>query len=128
MPIGWLSALKMIPWGEVIEATPHVVKAARNLFRSTRKTGAPAASGASPDEALLPVGDTGAALRQLQQRVQRLEAEQRQSAELIATLAEQNAQVVQAIEVLRVRTRLLLRVTVVLVVVAAGLLVWAWRH
>ncbi|MDF1483678.1 hypothetical protein PY257_00465 [Ramlibacter sp. H39-3-26] len=127
MAIGWLSALKMIPWGEVIEATPHVVKAARNLFRSTRKAST-ASDGDGLPETLAPAGDAETALRQLQRHVQRLEAEQRQSAELIATLAEQNAQVVQAIEVLRVRTRLLLRATAVLGVVAAGLLAWVLRH
>src|SRR2546427_2006056 len=33
MAISWITALKLVPWGDVIEATPQVVKAAKNLLR-----------------------------------------------------------------------------------------------
>ncbi|MEG2975286.1 MAG: hypothetical protein RR882_04280, partial [Comamonas sp.] len=29
----WISALKLVPWGEVIKATPQVVKAAQSLLK-----------------------------------------------------------------------------------------------
>ena len=33
MAISWITALKLVPWGDVIEATPQVVKAAKSLLR-----------------------------------------------------------------------------------------------
>jgi hypothetical protein len=35
----WLTALKLVPWGDVIEATPKVVGAARKLFSSSKGAG-----------------------------------------------------------------------------------------
>ena len=37
MAIGWMTALKLVPWGDVIEATPQILQAARRLMGSTRK-------------------------------------------------------------------------------------------
>ena len=31
MAISWIAALKLVPWGDVIEAAPHVLKAAKGL-------------------------------------------------------------------------------------------------
>ena len=56
-----------------------------------------------------------------------LEQEQQESAVLIQSLAEQNAQVVQAVEVLRQRQQLLTVAVGVLAVGCAGLLVWVLR-
>ena len=33
MAISWISALKMVPWSEVIKATPQVVKAAQSMLK-----------------------------------------------------------------------------------------------
>ena len=33
MAISWIAALKLVPWGDVIEAAPHVLKAAKGLLR-----------------------------------------------------------------------------------------------
>nr|WP_245951521.1 hypothetical protein [Paracidovorax anthurii] len=91
-----MTALKLVPWGEVIEATPQIVQAARRLLGASRRPaetapGAPAAP--SPEE-------TAAMLLE---RVQRLEAEQQASAQLIQSLAEQNALLVRTVETLRVQ-------------------------
>ena len=32
MAVGWMSALKLVPWGDVIEATPQIMQAARKLI------------------------------------------------------------------------------------------------
>ena len=45
MAISWITALKLVPWGDVIEATPQVVKAAKSLLR---KKDAEQAVGAQP--------------------------------------------------------------------------------
>lgn len=120
MPLPWLSALKLIPWGDVISATPQIVKGARNLYDGVR-------GGAAKKAAARPAGTTSVTtplsadpqalavhVQQLQERVQTLEDEQARSAELIQSLAEQNAQVVAAVEALRQRSRTLLRLTVAL--------------
>ena len=123
MAIGWLTALKVIPWGDVIEATPGIVKGARKIFTRTQQTDTPVAPHHTPA--------TGAELQdrvlQLEARLAQVSEQQGASAQLIETLAEQNARVVEAIEILRVRTRLLLWLSVVLGVVVAGLVAWSLR-
>lgn len=58
-------------------------------------------------------------------RILALEDEQRASAVLIQSLAEQNAQVVRAVDALRVRSQRLLAAVCVLTAATAGLLAWA---
>lgn len=104
MAVGWVAALKLVPWGDVLEATPQILQAAKKLLGSTRQGTADAAAGTlagAGDAATPPVA---LQLQQLRERVARLEQEQQESAVLIQSLAEQNAQVVQAVEVLRLRT------------------------
>ena len=36
MAFGWITALKIIPWKDVLESAPHIVKAAKNLYAGTR--------------------------------------------------------------------------------------------
>ena len=129
MAAGWVAALKLVPWGDVIEATPQILQAARKLLGTTQKGNAEAAAGALEEgaggEPAIPVA---LQLQHLRDRVARLEQEQQESALLIQSLAEQNAQVVQAVEVLRQRHR---RLTVAVGVLAAGgigLLVWVLRQ
>ena len=61
----------------------------------------------------------------LRARILALEEEQRASAVLIQSLAEQNAQGVRAVDALRVRSQRLLAAVCVLAVATAGLLAWA---
>ena len=35
--VGWVTALKLVPWGDVIEATPQILQAAKKLLGATRK-------------------------------------------------------------------------------------------
>jgi hypothetical protein len=110
MPVGWMTALKLVPWGDVIEATPQIVQAARRLM------------GRSADEQAQAQHAATVTLQALQERVAQLEDEQVQSARLIQQLAEQNAQVVRAVEALRVRGQRLLWATVALSAACAVLL------
>ncbi len=120
MAIPWLTALKVIPWGDVIEHAPKVLKAARKLMEKPVSGAAAASSGTAvdaPDAAPPSLGELKnrliAAQAQLDQQA-RLQAETSQT---LAELAEQNARLVGAVDALRLRTRVLL------VVVAALLLV-----
>ena len=127
MAVGWVTALKLVPWGDVLEATPQILQAAKKLLGSTRQGTADAAAGTlagAGDAATPPVA---LQLQQLRERVARLEQEQQESAVLIQSLAEQNAQVVQAVEVLRLRNQRLTAAIALLGAVCAGLIVWALR-
>ena len=128
MAVGWVTALKLVPWGDVLEATPQILQAAKKLLGSTRQGTADAAAGT-----LAGAGDAGTPpvtlqLQQCRERVARLEQEQQESAVLIQSLAEQNAQVVQAVEVLRLRNQRLTAAIALLGAVCAGLIVWALRQ
>ena len=128
MAVGWVTALTLVPWGDVLEATPQILQAAKKLLGSTRQGTADAAAGTlagAGDAATPPVA---LQLQQLRERVARLEQEQQESAVLIQSLAEQNAQVVQAVEVLRLRNQRLTAAIALLGAVCAGLIVWALRQ
>lgn len=92
MAIPWLTALKVIPWGDVIQHAPKVLSAARKLLDRS-----PAEPPPTKDE--------------FQERM----------AKTLADLAEQNTRLVNAVEVLRVRTRILMWVTVLLALAVLGL-------
>jgi len=122
MAIGWMSALKIIPWGDVIDAAPGIVKGARKIFRRSEEAAA---------QAGVTVADAGEDLApriaQLDVSLARLAEQQQATAQLMESLAEQNAQVVRAIDVLRVRTRLLMVACAVLAITLAGVVAWALR-
>jgi hypothetical protein len=107
----WMTALKIIPWGNVVESAPHIVKAAKHLFSATKKE-------KSDFSADWQTGDTSGSLdkrvRFLEAKLIELRDEQRSSAELIKSLAEQNALMVEAIEVFRVRVKMLLTVCILM--------------
>lgn len=129
MPIPWLTALKVIPWGDVIEHAPKVLKGARDLLNQQRQRRRETAEPApAPDAAAIEApGPTPPELRELQQQLAtaredltRLQQTQDQITQTVAELAEQNTRLVAAVELLRTRTRLLMGAVVVLAVVLAA--------
>ncbi len=127
MAIPWLVALKVIPWGDVIEHAPKVLKGARDLLERQRQRRREA--DAPPPDLRAHViempGPTPPELRELQHQlataredIGRLQQTQDQITQTVAELAEQNTRLVAAVELLRKRTRLLIGAVVVL---AAGL-------
>jgi hypothetical protein len=111
MAIPWLVALKVIPWGDVIEHAPKVLNAARKLLERQRAQ-TPAMPAADVTE--MPAGETpslGELTNRLivaQQQIHQQAQAQEQLTQTVAELAEQNARLVTAVEALRVRSRLLL--------------------
>jgi len=95
---GWITAFKVIPWAEVIAAAPAIARGARQLWGAVKKQDAPPLADAAP----------GDRLQLLEARVEELRRELAASAELVATLAEQNARLIDAVAILRLRTRVLL--------------------
>ena len=125
MAAGWIAALKLVPWGDVIEATPQILQAAKKLLGTTQNAAAGALEGGAGGEPAMPVA---LQLQHLRDRVAQLEREQQESAVLIQSLAEQNAQVVRAVEVLRQRQQRLTVAAGILAVACTGLLVWVLRQ
>lgn len=125
MGIGWITAFKAIPWGDVIAAAPTVAQGAKKLWTAVRKGSPEIGIGA---DAGLPAGDAESRLRELESRISDLKRESAASSELIKSLAEHNSRLVDAIEILRVRTRALLAICFVLVAFSSGLAIWLlWR-
>ncbi|HEX9686268.1 MAG TPA: hypothetical protein VGA25_10520 [Burkholderiales bacterium] len=108
---GWITAFKVIPWAELIAAAPTVVKGAQKLWAAVRKQDAPRVAGQGPE----------AGQRALEAQVEELRKELTAASELVTRLAEQNGRLIEAVDVLRVRTRLLLVVAVAMAAAVAGL-------
>ncbi len=110
--MGWMSALKVIPWKDVLDAAPGMVKGAKRLFTAAKAemNSQPVDDGSSTTVSFDAEGlaNLDNRVRYLQQKIAELNSEQSSSAKLIESLAEQNARVVNAIEVFRVRIRMLI--------------------
>ncbi|QNP49690.1 hypothetical protein [Diaphorobacter aerolatus] len=107
MAIPWLTALKLVPWGDVIDAAPQVIKAAKGLVKKKDAQQAEAAAEAASTAGRLPASSSSSELalqqvKALETRVHLMEQSQRQSLEIIEKLAEQNAQLVTTVDALRV--------------------------
>lgn len=130
MAIGWLTALKIVPWSDVIEAAPAVVGSARKFFSRTREagmaTGAPY-PGADEAAQTRPSEQYQARLGRLEAGVTQLGEQQQASAALIQSLAEQNAHLVQAVERLRRRVVLVCGALGVLGLTGALAIAAIWR-
>jgi hypothetical protein len=119
MPV-WLTALRLVPWGDVVKNAPQIADGARKLWQRVAKQKPPDAA-----PALSTSPGASEPLAALQARVIELEKEMRASSELIQSLAEQNTQLVAQVAQLLRRQRWL----------AAGLgllglaafIAWSWR-
>ena len=110
MAIPWLMALKAVPWGDVIEHAPSVLKAARKLMdrQSPEPSGQQSTSATTtPVSAVPSLGELKNALVAAQGQIDRQAQTQRELTETLAELAEQNARLVSAVQVLRLRTRVM---------------------
>lgn len=125
MAIPWLMALKVIPWGDVIEHAPKVLGAARKLLERQRSQPASATTPAPVDATSGPapsLDELAARLATAQQQIEHQAQASEQLTQTVAELAEQNARLVSAVELLRVRTRLLLWAAVLMALALAWLL------
>ncbi len=126
MAIGWLAVLKMVPWTDVISSAPVVADGAKKLWSTVaKKPSSPAASTVANH--LSPDSDAVAILQAQLAAVEANAAELHQqmlaSSELIKALANQNTQLIQRVEVNRVRVLWLAGVTIVLGIVVIAKLV-----
>lgn len=96
----WITASKVIPWGDVVENAPAVLRGAKKLWSAVRQ--APEPHG-------------------VEQEIAQLKEQAENAARLISSLAEQNARLVEAVQLLRLRTRILLIMCSALVVAMVAL-------
>lgn len=108
---GWITAFKAIPWAALIAAAPSIATSARKLWDAVRKQEAPRLTGQGQ----------AADQRALEEQIAELRKELTAASELVTNLAEQNARLIEAVEVLRVRTRMLLLAAIVMAVALTGL-------
>lgn len=112
MAFPWIAAFKIIPWKDVIEATPAIVRGAKQLWSRVRQDeSAPQAAMEGP---AADPGSPEARLAQLEQRVAEMGREAVACSELIQALAQHNERLVAAVETLRLRTRVLMWVSALL--------------
>lgn len=121
MAIGWLTVLKLVPWTDVVKNAPVVVDGARKLWGTVAKTPdspppSQAEQAGSHSNAPPALAKVEAQLAGIEASVADLRHQMRESTELIKTLAEQNAQLVQRVETHRKRVLWLAGLAAVLAV------------
>jgi len=116
MPIPWLSTLKAIPWGNVIEHAPKVLDKARNLIdrqRSQAPTSTPTPTESfTPSEIEIHLATARIEIKELQEKQKSLEG-------IVTELAQQQVALVGQIKRLRSLSRWL-----ALLLIALGASAW----
>ena len=108
MAIPWLSALKVIPWGDVISHAPSVLEKARDLMARKTADAAPQPMATPNTHDEVPsLGELKNRLLAANQQIDGLQQQQLQLSQTVAALAEQNAALVSAVSGLRQTLRLL---------------------
>lgn len=112
--MSWLTALKLVPWGEVISLAPKVLDGAKKLRDSVVRRPETAVVDELSDlpEELLP------RVRALEEAVVQWRRQMLESTELLKALAEQNAQLIRQQQALKSRLRLLTGVVLVALLLA----------
>ncbi len=115
MAIPWLAVLQSVPWTEVISNAPKVADGAKKLWNAVARKPSSKEVG---DSSTPPQSTAESRFIALETAVSDLHSQMLASSELIKTLAEQNAQLVQRIESNRKRVLWLSSVTAVLAMAA----------
>ena len=132
MAMSWMASFKNIRWKGVLSVAPSIVEGARQLWsRVASKESADPKPAIPLDEKVYSpdpaISSIETQMQALELRADKLGEDIVLSSELIDKLAEQQSQLVQAVEILRVRTRALLWVcgflcltTIALIYLAVG--------
>ncbi|HEY9278084.1 MAG TPA: hypothetical protein VIO87_07755 [Methylotenera sp.] len=119
MAIGWLTLLKAVPWLEVARKAPEVAESAKKLWNTIAKNASKPEVEVQTETTLFTSEDQE--IQWLKERLTANEAaysdlhnQMLASAELIKALAEQNAQLINAVELNRKR---IVRLTVFITII-----------
>ena len=109
MALPWFSALKVIPWGDVISHAPQVLERARDLIdRKRAETAHKPMATPNEDAGEVPsLGELKNRLLTANMQIDELKSQQHQLTQTVAELAEQNAGMVSAVSGLRQTLRLM---------------------
>jgi len=134
MAISWVTALKMVPWGDVIQAAPSVLKAAKGLMKKSPEQELEEAAQAAYAEHTQPTLASNAGelalqqVAQLEARIQQLEASQHATHQVLEKMAEQQAQIVKTVGLLRTGATRLAWACGALGITVIGLLIYIVRQ
>jgi hypothetical protein len=103
MPIGWMTVLKLVPWGEVIKNAPAVADGARKLWDTVGNKTPPEQQVAAPAAGTPPPDRIQARLNEAESQIAALHEQMQASSALIKALAEQNAELIRQVQANRVR-------------------------
>lgn len=121
--MGWLTtALKVLPWGDMIEYAPKLVNGAQKLWQRM-KTESAETDAIVIEHAPQSEEETVRELRELKQQLHDMHAQQLELSNLVTELAAQNERLVGALGILRARTRFLFVLVVAVGVACTYLLV-----
>ncbi len=122
MAISWLAVLKSVPWSEVIGNAPKIAKGAKQLWDTLRKQSVPVEPSATADQGekseAARLNDAEDRVAALEQSLLQMHAQLQSSADLIKSLADQNALLVAQLETMRRRQVWLTIATSVMALVA----------
>ena len=104
MAFGWITVLKIIPWKDVLENAPHIAKAAKNLYAGTKNS---TSSSSGTADSSVSRSDNGNK-ESRDSRLHEIEREVLDLNSVVRSLAKQNVRIVEAIEVLRIRSKILI--------------------
>lgn len=104
--MSWLTALKILPWGDMIEYAPKLVNGAQKLWQRIKNENAET-DAIIIEQMPLSQQDSMRELSELKQQLQDIQAQQLELSNLVNELAAQNQRLVSALEMLRARTRIL---------------------
>ena len=123
MAIPWLTALKVIPWGDVMSHAPGVLEKARDLMaRKPAEAASHSMATSNTHDEVPSLGELKNRLLTANLEIEALQQQQVQLSQTVAALAEQNAALVSAVSGLRQTVRLMVG-AVVLAFVGLGALV-----
>ena len=104
MATGWWSVLKTVPWSEVINAAPQVATGARRLWDTVaRKSGTAPGAPMAPEPEEDPFDTLFLRVDKNEANLAELRTQMLQASEIIANLADQNAQLIAKMELARTR-------------------------
>lgn len=109
--MNWLIALKVLPWKDMIDYAPTLVTGAQKLWQRVKNEKSET-DAIVIDQAPLSEKDVARELQELKQQLQDTQTQQLELSQLVSELAAQNQRLVGALDVLRLRTRILLWLSV----------------
>ena len=123
-----MAALKVVPWGKVMEHAPQVLEKARGLIDKHRPGATVAEANAAASSAetgeVPSLGELKNRCLALQVQSEQLRQTQQQMAQTMADLAEQNASLMGVVDRMQSRLRLLGWVLGLTLLASMGLALW----